>query len=153
MTSQLIIGATQADGRTYITELHTDAIGMVHRVEYLSNAGDDRQAIMVARALQLGEELKVSEVNEATDGGNVLTPVHQTGASFISRWRTRFKGAQGEQLVRMGKWLIQAVTDERITVTQIKNAFSLNDTQWATLRDKLIVLRDKLDDITKAKGE
>ncbi len=56
------VGHAQADGRRYVTELHTDSTGAVHRIEYGPMPdGTDYQTIMEARAAQISESLAEQE--------------------------------------------------------------------------------------------
>ena len=62
VSSTYQVGIPQHDGRCYVEEFHTDGAGVVHRVEYGPMAdGTDYQAIMVARAVQISEDLAVQE--------------------------------------------------------------------------------------------
>lgn len=62
VSSSYTVGHAQADGRRFVVELHTDSAGVVHRVEYGPMPdGTDYQAIMEARAAQIGEQLAAQE--------------------------------------------------------------------------------------------
>lgn len=58
----------QIDGRKYVTEMHTDSVGDVHRVEYLAPVGADYTAIMNARAVVISNALAQSEFEGMLDG-------------------------------------------------------------------------------------
>lgn len=58
----------QIDGRTYVTERHTDSVGEIHVVEYLAPVGADYQAIMTARAGVIADALAQAEVEALLNG-------------------------------------------------------------------------------------
>ena len=51
----------QIDGRRYVEEIHTDHLGVAHRVEYLAAVGADTDAIAAARAIQIAAQLADEE--------------------------------------------------------------------------------------------
>ena len=55
------VGHAQVDGRHYVTEAHTDHLGVVHRVEYLAAVGTDYAAVRDARAVQIADRLAEDE--------------------------------------------------------------------------------------------
>lgn len=56
-----IEGFLQVDGRRYVTEFHTDDVGVVHSVEYLAAVNADYVAIRDARVAQINEQLAEAE--------------------------------------------------------------------------------------------
>ena len=58
----------QVDGRHYVTELHTDSAGVVHRVEYLAAVGADYDAILAARADAIATQLAEEETEAVING-------------------------------------------------------------------------------------
>jgi hypothetical protein len=61
VSSTYTVGVPQIDGRCYVVELHTDSTGQVHRVEYGPVGVIDYQAVMQARAAQIGNALADAE--------------------------------------------------------------------------------------------
>lgn len=59
---------TQADGRRYVNETHTDVAGGVHTLTYLADAGADYAAILAEHASQLEGRLADAEFNEVLNG-------------------------------------------------------------------------------------
>lgn len=57
VNSVVNVGHAQIDGRRYVEELHTDSVGVVHRIEYLAAVGTDTDAEAAARAIRLAEQL------------------------------------------------------------------------------------------------
>lgn len=53
----------QIDGRRFVTEAHTDNLGVVYRFEYLAAAGTDYVAVRDARAVQLSAWLAEAEAD------------------------------------------------------------------------------------------
>lgn len=69
VSSTHTVGHAQADGRSYVTELHTDDIGAVIRVEYLASPGTDYVAVRSARAQQINEQLAEAAAQALIEGG------------------------------------------------------------------------------------
>lgn len=63
MQSKIISILTQADGRAYVRERHTDSHGIAHEVEYLAAPGTDHEAVMAARAPQIEADLRQQELD------------------------------------------------------------------------------------------
>lgn len=69
VSSTFILDAhTQADGRKYVQEVHTDSTGAVHTFNYLAAVGENYTAIMTARAAQLEIDLAEREAQEVLNG-------------------------------------------------------------------------------------
>ena len=56
-------GHTQADGRRYVNETHTDHLGGLHLVSYLAAVGADYAAIMASRVPGIEERLAEEEAD------------------------------------------------------------------------------------------
>ncbi len=69
VSSTHTVGHAQADGRSYVTEQHTDDIGAVHVIEYLAVAGADYTAIRTARASAISQQLAEAEAQALIDSG------------------------------------------------------------------------------------
>jgi len=74
ITSQIIQALPQADGRSYITERHTDHTGATHDHEYLADVGLDTDLVMRLRAERLGAAIDAREAAEAA-AQNFVLPV------------------------------------------------------------------------------
>ncbi|MFZ3046499.1 MAG: hypothetical protein WA151_11335 [Desulfatirhabdiaceae bacterium] len=58
VSSSYVVDQTpQADGRRWVKETHIDSVGKSHYAEYLASEGTDYQAVLEARAANIGEEL------------------------------------------------------------------------------------------------
>lgn len=60
-SSYAVDAHAQRDGRRYVTELHTDSTGEVHRVDYGPVHEVDYEAIMIERAALLSAQLADAE--------------------------------------------------------------------------------------------
>lgn len=58
----------QIDGRVYVTETHTDAVGGKHVVEYLATADMNHADICAARAIQISDSLAEAEADSMLAG-------------------------------------------------------------------------------------
>ncbi len=68
-SSTFSLAPVEIDGRRYVTELHTDITGTVHRREYLAPIGADYNAIMLARAAQIDAQLAEAEADALVTNG------------------------------------------------------------------------------------
>jgi len=69
VSSTHTVGHPQVDGRRYVTEVHTDSDGVVHRVEYLASVGADYVAVRDARAVQIADQLAEAEAQALLNDG------------------------------------------------------------------------------------
>lgn len=69
VSSTHTVGPAQADGRCYVTEVHTDSAGGVCQVEYLASIGTDYVAVRAARAAQIADSLAEAEAQALADDG------------------------------------------------------------------------------------
>lgn len=60
---------TQADGRTDVTEAHTDQNGVEYQVNYLAAVGLDLNAVLAERAARLGADIDAREAVTAAAQG------------------------------------------------------------------------------------
>lgn len=61
MSSSHVVGHTQACGRSYVTETHTDHLGVRYTIEYLAAPFAEYSTIMLGHAAQLEQNLAESE--------------------------------------------------------------------------------------------
>lgn len=67
-SSRFEVGVAQKDGRAYVKEYHSDAIGEVYQREYLANQGEDYTAKMNFYAAYLTEYLAQQEFETILNG-------------------------------------------------------------------------------------
>lgn len=72
VTSQIVQMLLQLDGRSYVTERHTDHTGMTYEHEYLADVGLDTELVMQLRAIKLGAEIDARELAEAASQNFVI---------------------------------------------------------------------------------
>ncbi len=61
VSTEINVGHAQIDGRRYVEELHTNHLGVVHRIEYLAAVDTDTAAIAAAHAVQIAEDMAEAE--------------------------------------------------------------------------------------------
>src|SRR6185369_6282584 len=61
-SSEVTTAAAQRDGRFWVTETHTDNVGLKYLLQYLAANGVDVNAILAARAIALAAQIMADEV-------------------------------------------------------------------------------------------
>ena len=61
ISSTFAAGHAQIDGRRYVTNTHTDHLGVQHKREYLASVGADHAVIAAAQGPQVEAELAEAE--------------------------------------------------------------------------------------------
>jgi hypothetical protein len=61
VSSSYVLGNAFPDGRRFVTELHTDSVGVVHLQEYFAAADADYAAILAARVAMIEHQLAEAE--------------------------------------------------------------------------------------------
>lgn len=82
VTSSFVMGPTQADGRSYVKEMHVDDEGMSYEYEYL-NGGLDPQMVLEERAAAVSRILADRESARLAVAG---TSVPLTRFQFLDRF-------------------------------------------------------------------
>lgn len=59
---------TQIDGRVYVTETHTDNLGIVRQWVYLAAVGANKDTILAQHAAQLADQLEQEEIGSLLNG-------------------------------------------------------------------------------------
>lgn len=68
ISSTIVKEEVQADGRTYVTEEFVDAIGKIHRIEYLATPLTDKNAVLLTHGSELEEYLADTEFRNIING-------------------------------------------------------------------------------------
>lgn len=151
ISSSLVVGHAQADGRRYVTETHIDHLGIEHRFEYGPVGAEvDCDAVMAARVVELAETLRAAEFAhieaELLAGRN---PFPADAADF--GWCTRLEALQyvfasllprpAREVAHLAP-LVAAVSDEELAA----NGFSSE--QISALRARAAELIELLPAIT-----
>jgi hypothetical protein len=142
----------QADGRTYVRELHVDGQGAQYRIEYLAAVGLDRNAVMAARAVALANELADEEFRRCVDAGT-FTVLQQTGAQLAARFRAAYRAASREQAARLAYWLLERINAGQVTDAQVQSAFGLTAAQYTAMKARATTLHDGWAAVLAAAGE
>ena len=90
ITSSFTEGVTQADGRCYVTEIHTSDDGQSFKFEYLLLQGVDPYDIMQSRCEKLSSQIESKRrINEFIVGTSLPLSVYE----FLSRFTTAERSA------------------------------------------------------------
>ena len=122
-------------------------------IEYLAAAAADYVAIRTSRAAVLSQQLSDNEIAAALRVDVNPTLEYATKSDFAPVMREAYRSATKEQCAYLANWIINRVNDGWVTETQVRNAFNLDAGQWATLKTKMIALRDNYLAVQAAAGE
>jgi hypothetical protein len=154
VTSTFSLGHAQKDGRKYSVESHTDHAGVVHQAEYLSAVSENNNAVMLARALVIAEQLKNTELNYAIFEAPWDYVLQWATNSDLSAWvRAEYKTASKDVLALIAKRILEWITNGRFTDTQVRTVFGLTSPQWTTLKGKMQTLVNNYVAVDLAVGE
>lgn len=135
VSSAITADNPQKDGRRWISELHTDQLGLKYPFSYLApNAAWDAIATMNARVATINANLTASEIASNVAQvlllGSLASPVlnYSTAAANFASLRTAYATATQVQAVMIGDFL------SSLTDVQLETAFGFTLTQVTTLR-------------------
>lgn len=154
-SSAIIEDRAQIDGRRWITERHTDNLGIQRFVQYLAEAGADVQAAMSERLTQFIADIKKREIDRAIanalEDGPAVSPTlnWNTNTEFGLALREFYKTANQRNACRIG-WY---VTQFNLTDNQLRTFFGLTAGQVTAARAKLNALSDQYTSLLAAVGE
>ncbi len=146
------VGVPQADGRCYVTELHTDHLGAVHRIDYGPVRVLDYGQVLARNAAQLAAQLVESEADAAFAGGPMRLQ-QQTSAELAVRFRARFRESTGVECARLVSWLLERIAAGDLTDAQVRAAFGLTLAQYTNMKTRMSALRDQWLAVSGAGGE
>lgn len=154
VSSTYTLGPSQSDGRKWCVERHTDHIGIVRVMEYLSEIDLDNTSVMNARAIRLAIELKDAELRYAVSTAPWDYALQWATLAELSAYvREQYKSAAKSDLAVLAARILEWISKGRFTDTQIRNAFGLNASQWTTLKNKMTALVSNMQAIDVAVGE
>jgi len=153
VSSTHTLGSVQVDGRRYVTEDHVDQLSRHYLTEYLAAAAADYVAIRTARAVALSQQLIDAEISAALRVDESPTLEYATKTDFALVMREAYRSAEREECARLATWIINRVNDAWVTELQVRNAFGLDAGQWATLKARMIALRNNYLAVQAAAGE
>ena len=155
-SSVVTVEHAQVDGRRWVREVHSDAIGVAQIVDYLgaSNAATTAQGIANARVAGLNVQLADAEAQaKIADDRNPVPFRWQTAGEFLDWLRAVYRNLSREQLARLATWITKRLDDGSVTATQLRNAFGLTAGQWTTLEAKMRALRAHWEAVDAAAWE
>ena len=141
---------TQADGRRWVVEIHSDAQGEVARIEYKGRDTDDRNAIASARSTILLSELAIQELKNAI--ANDVKPAmrYATAQQFANYLAEIYPTLTGEQQAHLSWWINNRLVAGDVTDAQMQNLFGLTAGQWATRKAKIQTLAAQYEAVIMA---
>lgn len=83
VSSTILSQNEQVDGRTAVTERHTDHHGHEYDISYIAAIGMDIYAVMAARAIAMGADIDAQEAQEL-ESHNYAIPLSQI--AFLKRF-------------------------------------------------------------------
>jgi hypothetical protein len=125
---------TQKDGRKWVSELHTDQVGVQYVRNYLAGALDDLNAALAAYAIILASNINLAEiaanVAAVTANGSLATIslVYSTAAENRAAGRLAYQNATRTDAIMIGDFL------SSLTDGQLQTIFSMTAGQVTTLR-------------------
>lgn len=153
VSSNFTVGVAQRDGRKYVTEVHTDNVGIPHIVEYLAMANADFTAIMNARAIIIAAQLINDEIDATLAADNAPALKYATLVQLGAVFRQRYQALSGLELAKLARWIIKRVQEGTFTDAQVRNFFNLTVTQYNALKTKWQTMKSEYDDLNTAVGE
>lgn len=129
----------QTGGLRYVTEAHTDHLGVVRRIVALRDGAVDDDAELARHATQMPIDLRQAEIAEnialiLRDGAQaVLTLNHSTVGQMRAALREAFRIATRQEAAFIGDFL-NALTD-----VQLQTAFGMTAQQVTTLRNNRLI--------------
>jgi len=146
-------GHAQADGRRYVTEVHSDGVGEFARLEYLAAVGADTNAIATARNAVLLVSAADNEAEQAIEADAMPALRFQNATQFVARVREFYRDRDKEALALVAVWLRNRIAAGDLTETQVQNAFGFTTPQWNTFKTKMQSLANAYDEVNAAVGE
>lgn len=154
VSSVLSVGAAQADGRVYVAESHTDHLGKVHRVSYLTAGNADHTAAMNARVANITLNLAEVEFLDRLTRIGALNLQHQTGTEFANRVREIYRTATKEILCYVAWWMIEEINGGFVTDAAVRTAFGMTVNAYNTFKStKVVPAHDHWAAVLIAAGE
>jgi hypothetical protein len=148
-----LVGPTQADGRQFVRETHTDNVAIQHFVDYLAAVGANYTAIMNARAITLAVQIADQEFADNLGKTSGFTLNYQTRSELASRFRAIYLSATRDVACSMAYWLIERINDGTVTDAQVQAAFGLTALQYSNMKARATTMHDHWAAVLVAVGE
>lgn len=154
VSSTVTVGHSQIDGRKYVTEKHTDGLGIVHQAEYLAAGTVNHTSIMAARASSIAASQKAAELDHAVFKAPWNYVLQESTAAELSAYaRALYKISRNEGLAKIAVRILEWIVNGRFTDAQIRTDFVLTSAQWTTLKAKMQTLVNNHVAVTGSVGE
>jgi hypothetical protein len=150
VSSVIADDAVQHDRRRWISEHHTDHMGITHVITYLADADFDAAAALTTNAVTAEAVLRDQEIaqnvaNIITNGRFAdVTLDYSTAAQNRAGLRQAYQPAVRTEAIMIGDFL------NTLTDAQLQNVFNLTAPQVATLRNNRLIPAASLADSIRA---
>ncbi len=134
VSSIIAAEAIQIDGRIWVTEVHTDQVGLTYQIVYLAPNGVGLAAHLSASAANLSAQITAAEIANNIASVEMLgslavpTLVYSTVAANIAALRAAYAASTQTQAIMIGDYL------SSLANAQLETAFGLTLAQTTTLR-------------------
>lgn len=152
--SIILTDSPMPDGRRFITERHTDHLGVFHFRTYICLQQDTPSNNLPVSATNIAQVLRSAEIEanmvKALNGEtDTFIFQHSTVAQNRSRLRELFKTATKFELITLG-YVLHTMD---LSDNQLKLIFEINDAQLPALKAKLADCAQKYQDILTVVGQ
>jgi len=153
------VGHAQKDGRRYVEEVHTDAVGEFARLQYLADEAADTNAIATRRHDALIISFAEQEARDVVDNREppvppFRTPRFQTSDELLLKVRLRYLASKGEETCRISRWIVDRLNDGSVTVVQMRTAFGgIQTNVWNGINGRMDTFANAIDSVDSAVGE
>ena len=153
MALLISIGHAQKDGRRFVIEAHSDAVGEFARIQYLAEDNADTNAIATARHASLLASSAEQEARNTVDQGLQPNPRFQTEDELLVKVRARYLPSKGEETCIISKWIVDRLNDGSISVPQMRTVFGVSAAGWNAINGRMDVFAAAIDSVSAAVGE
>lgn len=147
------LGTPQKDGKQFVTERHSDALGEFAVVEYRADTKTDYEATAAKRHPQLLADYAKDEARSIVDQGLRPTPRFQTVPELLLKVRERYRSSTQDETCVIARWIVQRLGDGSIATSQCATAWGVNAGGWNAINGRMDGYMAALDAVLVAKGE
>ena len=153
MPFTISVGHLQADGRRYVSEAFSDAVGVYSANTYLAADGLDYNAIASAKEPILILQFAEVEARGDIEGNFRPTARFQTLPEELLKIRERYLSSKGMETCVIARWIVDRLNDGSVTVVQIRTAFNVTPAQWNAINGRMDTFANSLTSVESAVGE
>ena len=153
ISSAFTLGTPQADGRVYVTEIHTWDSGLPPTiVEYGPvPATLDFQAIANARALIIMQAKRDEEAQDNLQNDRYLL-VYNTQTEMLTYLRDLYLQTTGMETCKLARWIIDRLNASAFSITAIRAIWGLTQAQWNSFNGVLDTYAASYSSVNSAIG-